>query len=163
MLLRYILYLITCIIIVELLCYVCFSSSMTILEFVKYVLPDWVTFLFVIPGTIALTCWYGGSKVVSIEYNEDKKKFTIQYYNILFCLKQIQIPENNLQFQVYHILTPFLFSFVTIIRINDSGTNKKVSLSSGLGWKRKRIIEIAEKMKLLSMRKKLDIQQQKAN
>lgn len=102
---------------------------------------------YIILPVILLTFWYGGSRVISIEYDYDKKVLGLWHYNWLFCQRRKQIFLEDLGYRVYHIRTPFLFQKVTLIQIIDKKTKRTLVFASGLGWKRKQVDEIAEKLK----------------
>ena len=53
----------------------------------------------------------------------------------------------DLSYRIYHIRAPFLLHRVTLIQINDKKSKRTLIFASGLGWKRKQVDEIADKLK----------------
>lgn len=143
--LRYFMYPVICIFLLEIIVMITLLDHLTLKQIILYAMPTMLRYivLFVIP----LTFWYGGSRVISIEFDYDNKVLSLWHYNWLFCLKQKRIFFENLSYRVYHIRAPFLFHKVTLLQINDKNSKWTLFFTSGLGWKRKRVDEIACKLK----------------
>lgn len=144
---RYIMYPIVCLLIVEALVAVSLMDHLTLKQIVLYALPDPPLLAFTVVTVLLLTLWYGGSRVSSIEYDEASRTFVVWHYNWLFQHKRKVIHLDDLRFSDYHALAPFLFYKVTVIRLTDTRHRRTLFFTSGLGWKRKQVDEIAEKLK----------------
>lgn len=138
-------YQVICIVLLEIIVMVTVIDHLTLKQIILYVMPTMLKYilLFVIP----LTFWYGGSRVMSIEFDYDNKVLSLWHYNWLFCHRQKQVLWENLSYRVYHIRAPLLFYKVTLLQINDMSSKRTLFFTSGLGWKRKQVDEIADKLK----------------
>lgn len=145
-------YLVINILLFEIIVMLSLIDHLTIKQIVLYAMPQ-ISSYFLIP-VLLLTFWYGGSKVKSIEYDDDSKVLSLWYYNWLFCPKQIHILLKNLSFQVYEMRAPFLFYRIPLIRIKDEDSKRTVIFTSGLGWRMKQVDEIVDKLIEI---KKLDV------
>lgn len=142
---RYCMYPITCMILIEVFVMVTLLDHLSIKQFVLYAFPEVLSYI-VIP-VIILTFWYGGSRIISIEYKYDDKTLHLCHYNWIFRRKQRSIPLDDLNFCVYHIRAPFLFFKVTLIQLKNVRAKRTWVFASGLGWKRRQVDEIANKLK----------------
>lgn len=143
--LRYFLYVASCIFIVELLVMLSLLDHITLKQFVLYGMPEILKY-FGIPVFI-LTFWYGGSKVMSIEFDYDNEVLSLWHYDWLLRHRHRQISFERLSFKVYHVVAPFLFYRVTLILISDKCAKRTLAFASGLGWKRKEVDRIVDKLK----------------
>ena len=96
--LRYFLYLASSVLVVELLVMLTLLDHLTLKQFVLYAMPEILKY-FGIPIFI-LPFWYGGSKVMSIEFDYDNKALCLWHYNWLLCRRHRQISFENLSFKV---------------------------------------------------------------
>ena len=96
---------------------------------------------------LPLTLWYGGSRITAIEYDNDSRTLSLWHYNWLFRPKQKEIPLCDLDYCDFQILAPFLFYIITVIQISDTRRRRTHTFTSGLGWKRKQVDEIANKLR----------------
>ena len=138
-------YPVTSIIFIEFFVMMSLLDHLTLKQIIVYAMPMMLKYI-VLP-VIFLTYWYGGSRVISIEYDYDNKVLSLWHYNWLFCRRLKQILGENLSYRVYHIRAPFLFHKVTLIQINDKDSKRTLFFASGLGWKRKQVDEFADKLK----------------
>lgn len=138
-------YQIISILIIEIFVMISLIDHLTFTQITLYAMP--MMLKYIVLSVILLTFWYGGSRVMSIEYDYDNKVLSLWHYNWLFCLRQKQIFVENLSCQVYHIRAPFLFHKVSIVQINDKDSKRTLFFASGLGWKREQVDAIAEKLK----------------
>lgn len=145
--LRYIMYPVICIFLLEIIVTITLLGHLTLKQIVLYAMPTMLKYI--ILSVVPLTFWYGGSRVMSIECDCDNKVLNLRHYNWLFCRRQKLILWENLSYRVYHIRAPFLFHKVTLIQINDKNSKRTLVFASGLGWKRKQVDEIACKLKII--------------
>lgn len=143
--LRYLLYQIACILVVEAIVGVSLLDHSTIKQIVLYVWPLMLPYI-VVP-VLLLSFWYGGSRVISIEYDDDSKTLHLLHYNWLLQQKQKDILLSDLKFRIYHVVSPFLLYRVVLILISDTKRKRTLAFTSGLGWKWKQVDEIADKLK----------------
>lgn len=143
--LRYFIYPIICILIVEIIAMLSVIDHLTLKQIILYAMPKMLEYI--VPSVISLTFWYGGNRVMSIEYDYDNKVFSLWHYNWLFCRREKHIFLKDLSYRIYHIRAPFLLHRVTLIQINDKKSKRTLIFASGLGWKRKQVDEIADKLK----------------
>lgn len=143
--LRYFLYLTSSFLMLELLVMPSLLDHITLKQFVLYAMPLVLKY-FGIPVFI-LTFWYGGSKVMSIEFDYDNKILSLWHYNWLLRRRHRQISFENLSYEVRHVLAPFLFYKVTLILISDKCAKRTIAFTSGLGWKRKEVDKIVDMLK----------------
>jgi len=142
---RYFMYQVFNIFLVEIIASMTKLDHMALEDIIIYVVPDTLKYSAII--VIPLTFRYGGNRVVSIEYDYDNKVLDLCHYNWLFCRRQKQILWENLNYGVYHIRQPYLYHKVTLIMIRDKNAKRSLVFASGLGWKRKQLDEIADKLK----------------
>lgn len=133
------------ILVVVLLVMLTLLDHLTLKQIILYAMPEILKY-FGIPIFI-LTFWYGGSKVMSIEFDYDNKALSLWHYNWLLCRRHRQISFENLSYKVYHVVAPFLFYGVTLILISDKCAKRTVAFTSGLGWKRKQVDKIVDMLK----------------
>ena len=138
-------YPVICILLIEIIVMISLLDHLTLKQIILYAMPKILAYI-ALP-VFLLTFCYGGSRVMSIEYDYDNKILSLWHYNWLFCHRQRQISWDNLSFWVYHIRAPFLFHKMTLIHIKDKNSKRTLYFSSGLGWKRKQVDEIACKLK----------------
>lgn len=138
-------YPVVCIFLLEIIAMLTVIDHLTLKQIMLYVMPNMLKYI--VLSVIPLTFWYGGSRVMSIEYDFDNKVLSLWHYNWLFCSRQKHILLENLSYAVYHIRAPFLFHRVTLIQINDKSSKRALFFTSGLGWKRKQVDKIACKLK----------------
>lgn len=143
--LRYFMYLASCVFVVELLVMLTLLDHITLKQFILYGMPEILKYI-AIPVFI-LTFWYGGSKVMSIEYDYDNKALCLWHYDWLLRRRHRQISFENLSFKVYHVVAPFLFYRVTLILLSDKCAKRTLAFTSGLGWKRKQVDKIVDMLK----------------
>lgn len=142
---RYLMYSIACVIVVDAFVVATLLDHLTFKQIVLYAFPSILPYVVVM--ILPLTLWYGGSRITSIEYDNDNKTLRLWHYNWLFRPKQKEIPLCDLDYCVFHILAPFLFYIITVIQISDTRRRRTLTFTSGLGWKRKQVDEIANKLR----------------
>ena len=138
---RYLMYSIACALVVDTFVGATLLDHLTIKQIVPTMLP------YVVVMVLPLTLWYGGSRITSIEYDDNSKTLSLWHYNWLFRPKQKEIPLCDFEYSDYHILAPFLFYKIKIIQIADTRRRRTLVFTSGLGWKRKQIDEIVNKLR----------------
>ena len=142
---RYLMYSIACALVVDTFVGATLLDHLTIKQIVLYAIPTMLPYVVVM--VLPLTLWYGGSRITAIEYDNDNKTLRLWHYNWLFRQKQKEIPLCDLEYSDYHILAPFLFYKIKIIQIADTRRRRTLVFTSGLGWKRKQIDEIVNKLR----------------
>lgn len=142
---RYIMYSIACVIVVDAFVGATLLDHLTFKQIVLYAFPSMLPYVVVL--VLPLSLWYGGSRITAIEYDNDSKTLSLWHYNWLFRQKQKEIPLCDLEYSDYHILAPFLFYKRKIILISDTRRRRTLVFTSGLGWKRKQVDEIANKLR----------------
>ena len=142
---RYLMYSIACVLVVDVFAGATLLDHLTIKQIVLYAIPSILPYVVVM--ILPLTLWYGGSRIIAIEYDNDNKTLRLWHYNWLFRQKQKEIPLCDLEYSDYHILAPFLFYKIKIIQIADTRRRRTLVFTSGLGWKRKQVDEIANKLR----------------
>jgi hypothetical protein len=142
---RYLMYSIACVLVVDVFAGATLLDHLTIKQIVLYAIPSILPYVGVM--ALPLTLWYGGSRITAIEYDNDNKTLRLWHYNWLFRQKQKEIPLCDLEYSDYHILAPFLFYKIKIIQIADTRRRRTLVFTSGLGWKRKQIDEIVNKLR----------------
>jgi len=143
---RYLMYPTICVLLVETFVFITLSDHISIRQFVLYILPTPMLLTAIIVPVLSLTFWYGGSRIISIEYESGGKVLRLQHYDWLFRKKEKEFFLDNLSFHSFHICAPFLFYKVSVIRLNDTHAKRTLYFTSGLGWKRKIVEEIHEKL-----------------
>ena len=142
---RYLMYSIACVLVVDVFVGATLLDHLTIKQIVLYAIPTMLPYVVVM--VLPLTLWYGGSRITSIEYDDNSKTLSLWHYNWLFRPKQKEIPLCDFEYSDYHILAPFLFYKIKIIQIADTRRRRTLVFTSGLGWKRKQIDEIVNKLR----------------
>ena len=142
---RYLMYSIACVLVVDVFAGATLLDHLTIKQIVLYAIPSILPYVVVM--ILPLTLWYGGSRITAIEYDNDNKTLRLWHYNWLFRQKQKEIPLCDFEYSDYHILAPFLFYKIKIIQIADTRRRRTLVFTSGLGWKRKQVDEIANKLR----------------
>lgn len=142
---RYLMYSIACVLVVDVFVGATLLDHLTIKQIVLYAIPSMLPYVGVM--ALPLTLWYGGSRITSIEYDDNSKTLSLWHYNWLFRPKQKEIPLCDFEYSDYHILAPFLFYKIKIIQIADTRRRRTLVFTSGLGWKRKQIDEIVNKLR----------------
>ena len=142
---RYLMYSIACALVVDTFVGATLLDHLTIKQIVLYAIPTMLPYVVVM--VLPLTLWYGGSRITSIEYDDNSKTLSLWHYNWLFRPKQKEIPLCDFEYSDYHILAPFLFYKIKIIQIADTRRRRTLVFTSGLGWKRKQIDEIVNKLR----------------
>ena len=142
---RYLMYSIACALVVDVFAGATLLDHLTIKQIVLYAIPSILPYVVVM--ILPLTLWYGGSRITSIEYDDNSKTLSLWHYNWLFRPKQKEIPLCDFEYSDYHILAPFLFYKIKIIQIADTRRRRTLVFTSGLGWKRKQIDEIVNKLR----------------
>lgn len=142
---RYLMYSIACALVVDTFVGATLLDHLTIKQIVLYAIPTMLPYVVVM--VFPLTLWYGGSRITSIEYDDNSKTLSLWHYNWLFRPKQKEIPLCDFEYSDYHILAPFLFYKIKIIQIADTRRRRTLVFTSGLGWKRKQIDEIVNKLR----------------
>ena len=142
---RYLMYSIACALVVDTFVGATLLDHLTIKQIVLYAIPSILPYVVVM--ILPLTLWYGGSRITAIEYDNDNKTLRLWHYNWLFRQKQKEIPLCDFEYSDYHILAPFLFYKIKIIQIADTRRRRTLVFTSGLGWKRKQVDEIANKLR----------------
>lgn len=142
---RYIMYSIACVIVVDAFVVATLLDHLTIKQIILYAIPSMLPYIGVM--ALPLTLWYGGSRITSIEYDNDSRTLSLWHYNWLFRPKQKEIPLCDLDYCDFQILAPFLFYIITVIQISDTRRRRTLTFTSGLGWKRKQVDEIANKLR----------------
>ncbi len=142
---RYIMYSIACVIVVDAFVVATLLDHLTFKQIVLYAFPSMLPYVVVL--VLPLSLWYGGSRITAIEYDNDSKTLSLWHYNWLFRQKQKEIPLCDLEYSDYHILAPFLFYKIKIIQIADTRRRRTLVFTSGLGWKRKQVDEILNKLR----------------
>ena len=138
-------YSIACALVVDTFVGATLLDHLTIKQIVLYAIPTMLPYVVVM--VLPLTLWYGGSRITSIEYDDNSKTLSLWHYNWLFRPKQKEIPLCDFEYSDYHILAPFLFYKIKIIQIEDTRRRRTLVFTSGLGWKRKQIDEIVNKLR----------------
>lgn len=142
---RYLMYSIACALVVDTFVGATLLDHLTIKQIVLYAIPTMLPYVVVM--VLPLTLWYGGSRITSIEYDDNSKTLSLWHYNWLFRPKQKEIPLCDFEYSDYHILAPFLFYKIKIIQIADTRRRRTLVFTSGLGWKRKQIDKIVNKLR----------------
>ena len=142
---RYIMYSIACVIVVDVFAGATLLDHLTIKQIILYAIPSMLPYVGVM--ALPLTLWYGGSRITAIEYDNDSRTLSLWHYNWLFRPKQKEIPLCDLDYCDFQILAPFLFYIITVIQISDTRRRRTLTFTSGLGWKRKQVDEIANKLR----------------
>lgn len=142
---RYIMYSIACVILVDVFAGATLLAHLTIKQIILYAIPSMLPYVGVM--ALPLTLWYGGSRITAIEYDNDSRTLSLWHYNWLFRPKQKEIPLCDLDYCDFQILAPFLFYIITVIQISDTRRRRTLTFTSGLGWKRKQVDEIANKLR----------------
>ena len=142
---RYIMYSIACVIVVDAFVVATLLDHLTFKQIVLYAFPSMLPYVVVL--VLPLSLWYGGSRITAIEYDNDSRTLSLWHYNWLFRQKQKEIPLCDFEYSDYHILAPFLFYKIKIILISDTRRRRTLVFTSGLGWKRKQVDEILNKLR----------------
>ncbi len=142
---RYLMYSIACVIVVDAFVVATLLDHLTFKQIVLYAFPSMLPYVGVM--ALPLTLWYGGSRITAIEYDNDSRTLSLWHYNWLFRPKQKEIPLCDLDYCDFQILAPFLFYIITVIQISDTRRRRTLTFTSGLGWKRKQVDEIANKLR----------------
>ncbi|MDY6288851.1 MAG: hypothetical protein SPM02_05310 [Bacteroidales bacterium] len=142
---RYIMYSIACVIVVDAFVGATLLDHLTFKQIVLYAFPSMLPYVVVL--VLPLSLWYGGSRITAIEYDNDSRTLSLWHYNWLFRQKQKEIPLCDLEYSDYHILAPFLFYKIKIIQIADTRRRRTLVFTSGLGWKRKQVDVILNKLR----------------
>ena len=142
---RYLMYSIACVLVVDVFVGATLLDHLTIKQIVLYAIPSMLPYVGVM--ALPLTLWYGGSRITAIEYDNDSRTLSLWHYNWLFRPKQKEIPLCDLDYCDFHILAPFLFYIISVIQISDTRRRRTLTFTSGLGWKRKQVDEIANKLR----------------
>lgn len=143
--LRYFMYPIICILIIEITAMLSVLDHLTLKQIILYAMPKML--VYIVPSVISITFWYGGNRVMSIEYNYDTEILSLWHYNWLFYRREKHILLKDLRYRVFHIRAPFLLYRITLIQIEDKKYKRSLIFASGLGWERKQVDEIADKLK----------------
>ena len=142
---RYLMYSIACVIVVDAFVGATLLDHLTFKQIVIYAFPSMLPYVVVL--VLPLSLWYGGSRITAIEYDNDSRTLSLWHYNWLFRQKQKEIPLCDFEYSDYHILAPFLFYKIKIIQISDTRRRRTLVFTSGLGWKRKQVDEILNKLR----------------
>lgn len=142
---RYLMYSIACVIVVDAFVGATLLDHLTFKQIVLYAFPSMLPYVVVL--VLPLSLWYGGSRITAIEYDNDSRTLSLWHYNWLFRPKQKEIPLCDLDYCDFQILAPFLFYIITVIQISDTRRRRTLTFTSGLGWKRKQVDEIANKLR----------------
>ena len=142
---RYIMYSIACVIVVDAFVGATLLDHLTFKQIVLYAFPSMLPYVVVL--VLPLSLWYGGSRITAIEYDNDSRTLSLWHYNWLFRQKQKEIPLCDFEYSDFHILAPSLFYKIKIILISDTRRRRTLVFTSGLGWKRKQVDEIANKLR----------------